>query len=304
MASAVKKKKINWRMEAPLHVMMIPAVVLLALFSYFPMVGNVMAFQNFKAGLGFLHSPWAGLKYFRTLFALPNIGQVFFNTVFIATSKLVFGTLAAIILSLLLNEVRSNTYRRVVQTIVYMPHFLSWVILGSIFTSILGSDGLLNRFIVSLGGQSIFFLGDNSWFRFILIATDVWKSVGFGTVVYLAAITAIDPALYEAAVVDGAGRLRQTWHITLPGMRPIIVLMAMLNLGQLMNAGFDQIFNMYNTLVMESSDIIDTLVYRLGLQSAKFSLATAVGLFKSVISMILISISYYLAYRYADYRVF
>ena len=305
MTSAVKKKKkINWRMEAPLHIMMIPAVILLALFSYFPMVGNVMAFQNFKAGLGFLHSPWAGMKYFRTLFALPNIGNVFFNTVFIATSKLFFGTIASIILSLLLNEVRSSGYRRIVQTIVYMPHFLSWVILGSIFTSILGSDGLVNNFIKLLGGEPVFFLGDNGWFRFILIVTDVWKSVGFGTVVYLAAITAIDPSLYEAAVVDGAGRMRQTWNITLPGMRPIIVLMAMLNLGQLMNAGFDQIFNMYNTLVMESSDIIDTLVYRLGLQSAKFSLATAVGLFKSVISMILISISYYLAYRFADYRVF
>ena len=148
------------------------------------------------------------------------------------------------------------------------------------------------------------FLGDNGWFRFILILTDVWKGVGFGTVVYLAAITAIDPTLYEAAVMDGAGRIRQTWHVTIPGMMPIIVLMAMLNLGNLMNAGFDQIFNMYNTLVMDSSDIIDTLVYRLGMVSAKFSLATAVGLLKSVITMILMSVSYFLAYKFADYRVF
>ena len=168
----------------------------------------------------------------------------------------------------------------------------------------LSSDGMINNLIVAMGGQPIFFLGDNGWFRFILILTDVWKGVGFGTVVYLAAITAIDPTLYEAAVMDGAGRIRQTWHVTIPGMMPIIVLMAMLNLGNLMNAGFDQIFNMYNTLVMDSSDIIDTLVYRLGMVSAKFSLATAVGLLKSVITMILMSVSYFLAYKFADYRVF
>jgi len=300
----LQKQKINWRMEIPLHIMMIPAVILLAIFSYFPMLGNVMAFQNFKAGLGFLHSPWAGLKYFRTLFALPDIGQVFYNTVSIAAAKLFFGTVAAIILALMLNEVRSNLYRRVIQTIVYMPHFLSWVILGTIFTSMFAGDGMVNQLIKRMGGQEIFFLGSNKWFRFLLIATDVWKGVGFGTVVYLAAITSIDPTLYEAAIMDGAGRWRQTWHVTLPGMLPIIVLMAMLNLGQLMNAGFDQIFNMYNSLVMDTADIIDTLVYRLGMQSAKFSLATAVGLFKSVISMILISVSYFLAYKFADYRVF
>ena len=216
----------------------------------------------------------------------------------------VIGTVSAIVLSLMLNEVRRTGYRRVIQTVVYMPYFLSWVILGSIFTSMLSNDGMINNLIVAMGGQPIFFLGDNGWFRFILILTDVWKGVGFGTVVYLAAITAIDPTLYEAAVMDGAGRIRQTWHVTIPGMMPIIVLMAMLNLGNLMNAGFDQIFNMYNPLVMDSSDIIDTLVYRLGMVSAKFSLATAVGLLKSVITMILMSVSYFLAYKFADYRVF
>lgn len=298
------RKKINWRLEYPLHLMMLPCVALLAIFCYFPMYGNIMAFQNFNPGLGFWGSPWAGMKYFRTLFALPDIDQVFINTIFLATAKIVCGTLCSIALALMLNEVRSTAYRRAIQTIVYMPYFLSWVILGSIFTSMLDTDGLVNQLIMLLGGESIFFLGDNNWFRFILIATDVWKGMGFGTVVYLAAITSIDPTLYEAAVMDGAGRWKQTWHVTLPGMMPIIVLMAMLNLGNLMNAGFDQIFNMYNSLVMESSDIIDTLVYRLGMVSAKFSLATAVGLLKSVVSMILISLSYLLAYRFADYRVF
>ena len=229
---------------------------------------------------------------------------MFFNTVFLASSKLICGTICSIVLALLLNEVRSSLYRRTIQTVVYMPYFLSWVILGSIFTSMLDSDGLVNQVIMMLGGEPIFFLGDNGWFRFILVATDVWKGMGFGTVVYLAAITGIDPTLYEAAVMDGAGRMKQTWHVTLPGMMPIIALTAMLNLGNLMNAGFDQVFNMYNTLVMESADIIDTLVYRLGMVSAKFSLATAVGLLKSVISMVLIATSYILAYKFADYRVF
>ncbi len=265
-AVASRKKKINWKLEFPLHIMMLPSLILLAIFCYYPMYGNVMAFQNFNPGLGFTNSPWAGLKYFRTLFALPDIDQVFFNTVFLATAKIVCGTVFSIVLALLLNEVRSSLYRRTIQTVVYMPYFLSWVILGSIFTSMLDSDGLVNQVIMMLGGEPIFFLGDNGWFRFILVATDVWKGVGFGTVVYLAAITGIDPTLYEAAVMDGAGRFKQTWHVTLPGMMPIIVLTAMLNLGNLMNAGFDQIFNMYNPLVMESADIIDTLVYRLSIR--------------------------------------
>ncbi|GHU66416.1 protein lplB [Clostridia bacterium] len=290
--------------EYALHLMMIPAIIFLLIFAYYPMYGNIMAFQDFNPGKGFLHSPYAGLKHFRTLIALPNIGNVFSNTVVIALLKISIGTLSAIIVALMLNEVRSNLLRRSVQTIIYLPYFLSWVILGTIFTSMFNASGLFNIIIQNLTGETIFFLGDNRWFRILLIATDVWKNVGFGTVVYLAAITGIDPSLYEAAVVDGAGRGKQTWHITLPGMMPIIVLVSMLNLGGLLNAGFDQIFNMYNNLVMDSADIIDTLVYRLGLQSAKFSLSTAVGLLKSVISLVLISTSYYLAYRFADYRVF
>ncbi|NLG24548.1 MAG: sugar ABC transporter permease [Clostridiales bacterium] len=284
--------------------MMLPAVALLLVFCYYPMYGNIMAFQDFNPGLGFARSPLAGLKYFRTLFALPNIGQVFYNTVSIAVLKILFGTVASITTALMLNEVKSSIARRAVQTIIYMPYFMSWVILGTIFISMLDSDGIFNQMLRRLNLPPVFFLGDKAAFRTILVVSDVWKGVGFGTVVYLASITGIDPSLYEAAVVDGAGRWRQTAHVTLPGMMPIIVLLAMLNLGNLLNAGFDQIFVMYNNLVMDTADIIDTLVYRLGLQGAKFSLATAVGLFKSVIAVVLISLSYYIAYRYADYRVF
>lgn len=292
------------RRELPLHAMMIPGVIALLLFHYYPMYGNVMAFQDFKAGLGFVHSPFVGLKHFRTLFALPNIGTVFYNTLSIAVLKIGFGMLAAILTALMLNEVRNNALRRTVQTVIYLPHFLSWVILGSIFTTMFGNTGVVNKLLEAMGLPSIFFLGDNHAFRVLLIVTDVWKNVGFGTIVYLAAITGIDPSLYEAAVMDGASRLRQTWHVTLPGMRSIIVLMMVLDLGKLLNAGFDQIFNLYNTVVLEGADILDTLVYRLGMQNAKFSLATAVGLLKSVVSLFLIGTSYYAAYRFADYRIF
>lgn len=290
--------------ELPLHLILIPGVIVLLIFQYYPMYGNVIAFKDFKAGLGILGSPWAGLKYFRTLFALPDIGRVFYNTVSIAVMKIAFNTLAAIVTALMLNEVRSSAFRRTVQTVIYMPHFMSWVILGTIFTTMLGASGVVNRFLRMLGADAVPFLSDGGVFRKTLIVTDVWKQVGFGTIVYLAAITGIDPTLYEAAIMDGAGRIRQTLHVTLPGMMSIIVLMAVLNLGKLLNAGFDQIFNMYNAIVRDASDIIDTLVYRLGMQSAKYSLSTAVGLLKSVISVVLIGASYYLSYRLADYRVF
>ena len=292
------------RRELPLHIMMMPALILLFIFSYYPMYGNILAFKDFNPGKGIIGSPWAGFKHFKMLFALPNIDRVFTNTISIAVLKIFFNTIVAIIIALMLNEVKSKFFRRSVQTFIYMPHFMSWVILGSIFTTMLGGDGVVNQILNRFGFDSVPFLMSNSAFRSTLIVTDVWRNVGFGTIVYLATITGIDPALYEAAEMDGAGRIRQTWHITLPGMRAIIVLIAILDLGKLLNAGFDQIFNMYNALVMESSDIIDTLVYRLGMQNAKYSLSTAVGLFKSIISLALISSSYYLSYRFADYRIF
>lgn len=293
-----------FRRELPLHLILLPGVIMLLIFHYYPMYGVVIAFKNFNPGLGIMGSPWAGTKYFRTLFALPNIERVFANTVTIALLKILLNTSFSIIVALMLNECRHSAFRRTIQTVVYMPHFISWVILGTVFTSMLGSDGIVNRLIVSLGGRTQPFLSDNGLFRAVLLVTDCWKEVGYGTIVYLAAITGIDPTLYEAAVIDGAGRWRQTLHITLPGMMSIIALMATLNLGKLLNAGFDQIFNMYNTLVYESADIIDTLVYRLGIQNAKYSLSSAVGLFKSGISCALIGISYYLSYRFAGYRVF
>ncbi len=236
---------------------------------------------------------------------LPNFDNIMWNTFYIAMMKVILGLLVPIVIAILLNEVRHMALKRGVQTAIYLPHFLSWVVLGGIFIEILSpNDGLVNRALQSFGIEPIFFLGDNRWFPNTMILTDVWKEFGYGTIIYLAALTSINPNLYEAAQIDGASRWRQTLHVTLPGMQMVIVLLMVLNLGNLLNAGFDQIFNMYSPMVYESGDILDTFVYRIGLLDAQFGVATAVGLFKSVIALVLVSVSYYIAYKVADYRIF
>jgi putative aldouronate transport system permease protein len=288
--------------------MVLPGIIIVLVYSYLPLAGLLIAFENFRPNRGFLSfftSPWIGLRNFQYLFSLPSFSSVLFNTVFIASMKMVMNILVPVIVALLLNEMGSEGLKKTIQTTVYLPHFVSWVILGGIFVDLLSpSTGLINRFFGVFGAKPIFFLGDNRWFPYMLVVVDVWKNFGFGTVVYLAAITGIDPTLYEAAMADGAGYLRRAWHITIPGMLPIVVLVTVLNLSNLLNAGFDQIFNMYNPVVYQSGDIIDTFVYRIGLVDARYSLATAVGLFKSVISTVLVSGSYYLSYRFAGYRIF
>lgn len=285
--------------------MLIPALVLLIIFRYVPMAGILLAFQEFRPNSSFFSAEWVGLYNFRYAFSMPNTMQIIWNTLIIAFFKIFFMRICAISLALLLNEVRSPLYKRTVQTIVYIPHFFSWVILGGILIEILSpSEGIVNAIIKALGFNPIFFLGDNKWFRFTLVASHIWKEIGWATIIYLAAISSINPNFYEAAVIDGANRWKQTWHITLPGMMPVIVLTIVLSMGNLLDAGFEQVYNLYNAMVYKSGDILDTAVYRLGIQQSQFSVATAVGLFKSVVSCILISASYYLAYKYANYRIF
>ncbi|MDI4646894.1 ABC transporter permease [Cohnella hashimotonis] len=298
--------KTNYRKrELPLHLMLLPGVILLLVYSYFPMAGVVIAFQKFVPINGLFNSKWVGLDNFRYVLDMPDIWQVMRNTVSIALMKMAAGLIVPLVIAILLNEIRSALVKRGVQTLIYLPHFLSWVILGGILVEILSpSTGIVNELLVWLGFDPIYFLGSNGWFRFVLVFSDVWKEFGFSTIVYLAAITGINPALYEAATVDGAGHWKQMWHVTLPGMLPIIVLMATLSLGNVLNAGFDQVFNLYSPVVYESGDILDTLIYRIGLVDAQFGVATAIGLFKSVVSLALISISYAMAYRYANYRIF
>lgn len=293
------------KMQIPLHLMILPGLLLVLIFSYGPMVGLVIAFQDFKLTKGLFGSEWVGFENFEYVFALPGFMNALRNTVWIAFLKIIAGLVAPITTSLLLNELRKVLFKRTVQTIIYLPHFLSWVILAGILLDILSpSKGIINGLLAWLGLEQIYFLGDSTWFPWTLVISDVWKEFGFSTIVYLAALTGINPALYEASVMDGAGRWKQTLHITLPGMLPIIILMTTLSLGQILNAGFDQVFNLYSPIVYETGDIIDTFVYRVGLVDLQFDLATAVGFFKSIVSLLFISVSYLLAYRFANYRIF
>jgi len=285
--------------------MLVPGIVLVLIFSYVPMAGIIMAFQKYVPNKGLFGSPKIGWKNFDLLMNYPDIGRVFFNTIYIAVMKIIAGLVVPITIAILLNELRKEWMKRTFQTLVYLPHFMSWVLLSGILVDILSpSSGILNQLLGLFGIKPIFFLGDNAWFPYVMVISDVWKEFGFGTIVYLAALTSINPSLYEAAEIDGAGRFKQTLHVTLPGMLPIIILMLTLSIGNVLNAGFDQIFNLYGPAVYERGDIIDTFVYRLGIQQAQFGFATAVGLLKSVVSFILISCSYMLAYRIANYRIF
>ena len=298
------KLKDRFRKEWLFLLMMLPGLVLTAIFSYGPMYGIIMAFQDFNPGLGYSGSPWIGLDNFRLIFSQPTFLSAVYNTFFISLMKIIFSTLASVIFALQLNEIRQTGPKRVFQTIVYIPNFISWVIMAGILTDILGSNGIVNEAIKALGGKPVQFISNRGVFPWTLIFSDMWKNFGFGTVVYLATMTGIDPELYESAVVDGAGRWRQTWSITLPMLIPIIILMTVLALGNVLSAGFDQVYNLYSPVVYPTSDIIDTYVYRLGLQNGKFAIGTAVGLFKSLVSSVLISLSLFVAYKFAGYKVF
>ncbi|MCL6602880.1 MAG: ABC transporter permease subunit [Paenibacillus sp.] len=300
----IKRKK-GYKQPWMLHFMVLPAAIMVFIFSYIPMSGVIMAFQDYKPALGIADSPWVGLKHFRYMWENDYFLQITWNTLFFACSKMVMNLIIPFSFALLLNEVRKMTLKRSIQTLIYLPHFLSWVTLSGILIDILAQTGLINQFLSSMFGiKPIFFLGDGNWFRFTVIFSDVWKEFGFNTIIFLAALSGINPSLYEAAEVDGAGRWKQTMYITIPSIIPITIVVATLALGNVMNANFDQVFNLYSPLIYQQGDIIDTFVYREGLLSGQFSFATAVNLFKSVISLVLIVISYRLAYKFAGYRIF
>lgn len=290
-------------MQWQYHMLLIPGIVVVLIFNYFPLYGLIIAFQRYNVGLGF-KSPWVGFDNYRYLFSQPNFIRTIWNTIYIAFFKILGGIAVPVTFALLLNEVQNLTVKRSFQTIVYIPHFLSWVILAGVLIDVLSSEGILNIAIGLIGIKPIPFLGEASIFPWTMIISEIWKGFGFGTVIYLAALTSIDPGLYESALVDGAKRWKQTLYITLPLLMPTIVLMTILSLGNVLNAGFDQIYNLYSPIVYETGDIIDTYVYRLGIEQAQYSVATAVGMFKSVVSAFMILTSYYLADRFAGYRVF
>lgn len=285
-------------------IMVLPALIWMVIINIVPMFGVVMAFQDFNPGRGFFGSEFVGLENFDYMFSMKDVRQIFGNTIIIAVGKLLLNVLVPVCFALMLNEIKNVAFKRSIQTIVYLPHFISWAIMGGILLDIFGLYGPINDVIEWFGLERIAFFRSSGLFRKLVIGTDVWKEFGFNAVVYLAALTGISPALYEAAAIDGAGRWKRMMHITLPALKPTIVLMTILALGNILNAGFDQIYNLYNQAVYSVGDIIDTWVYRVGLTEMQFSLATAVGLLKSVVGFILISVSYFIAYKKANYKIF
>ena len=299
-AAANKRRHKQW----PYHLMMLPGMIFLIIFHLVPMDGLLMAFQDFMPIKGLFGSRFVGLKNFERLFKLPTFWRVLRNTVVISVGKLVLVMVASVIFALLLNECRHVKYKRIIQTTVYLPHFLSWVILAVMFSNVFSYTGIVSQIAQMFGGEPTMFMISNSWFRKILIGGEIWKEFGYGAIVYVAAITGIDPTLYEAAGIDGAGRWKKMWYITLPSIIPTIVLMTTLNIGKLLKGGFDQVFNLYSPLVYETGDIIDTYVYRMGLVDLQYSNGTAVGLFQSLIGFILLVIAYKLADKLVGYRAF
>ena len=279
-----------------LTLMFIPVVIYYIVFHYTPMYGIVLAFKDYSLTLGIMKSPWVVFEVFSQLFKTASFTRAFRNTIIISLLRWVTGFPAPIILALMLNELKNLRYKKVIQTISYLPHFLSWVILAGLFTQLLSpSNGAVNYIIEKLGGKPIYFLADNKYFRGTLVVTGIWKEIGWGTVVYLATIAGIDQELYEAAECDGAKRWRKMWSITLPLMKPTIVILLIMNCGSILNAGFDQVFNLYNANVYETADIIDTYVYRRGIGNMEYNVSTAVGLFKNLLGFFMVMGTNFLA---------
>ena len=334
-AKPIKKKNVMRQATLPLHLMLIPGIFLVLVFNYSTMIGVIIAFQKFDPVNTrgtllsvFFDSPIAQFANHKNVFG--NFIEVFrnseavhatINTIVIAVTKIITMFFSPIILSLMLNEVRKQAIKGGIQTVLYLPHFISWVILAGIVIQLLGREGIINNLFASFHyvfpqvnindtGASleiykrINFLQDPVIFQPIIIISNIWKEIGWSTIIYLAAISGVDPTLYEAAVMDGATKLRQMWHITLPGMKPIIVLLLVLSLQGILNAGFDQIFNLYSIPTYQTGDIIDTFVYRISFERAQWAIGAAVGLLKSVISLVLITVSYTLAYKFAKYEIF
>ncbi len=283
-----------------LYFMMIPGLIYFLTFRYWPLWNAQIAFKDFKPLLGVEASPFIGFKHFVTFFKSFYFTQLITNTLFLSLMKLVLGMPVAVILALSIYESMFKWLGRLVQTISYLPHFLSWVIMFGILLVLLSpGDGLINEIIKARGGEPIAFLTSPAWFRIVLVASDIWKETGWSTIIYLAALMAIDPTLFEAAAVDGASRLQRIWHISLPGIVSTIVVVTLLRLGNILDAGFHQVFVLYSLPVYSVGDIIDTWVYRQGILEFQFSLATAVGIFKGTIGLLLVLISNRLAKKWA-----
>ena len=286
-----------------LHLLMIlPVILWYLLFRYGPLYGITLAFKEFRLLQGIFGSPWVGLANFERLFKSYNFWNVFRNTITIAALKFVFGFPAPIILALMLNELSAQKYKRVVQSLSYLPHFISWVILTGIFMVILSpTRGPVNTMLRAMGMDSIYFLGDPKYFQGTLVVTGIWKSVGWGSIVYLAALGGVNEELYDAARVDGCGRWARIWHVTIPGIMPVVTIMLILSVGSLVEDDFDQIFNLLNDAVLGVGDVLGTFIYRQGVTNLDYGYATAVELFRNLISLVLVLGANYFSKRVNEY---
>lgn len=296
--------KTKWRQvvkDRQLYLIMIPFILYYVLFVYRPMGGLVIAFKDYSVYKGIAASPWVGLENFRTFFESPYFFRLLRNTVLISVYTLIFSFPASIVLALLLNEVRSKLFRSVVQTFSYLPHFISVVVIAGMVTSFLApGNGVINLVIEAIGGEKIYFLSKAEYFRRIYIIMNIWSGVGYGSIVYIAAISGIDQQLYEACTIDGGGKWSQMWHVTLPGIMPTIVTLFIMQIGNIMNVGYETIILLYQPATYETADVINTYVYRLGIEESNYSLSAAAGMFNSVVGFVLVMVANYVSNRVND----
>jgi putative aldouronate transport system permease protein len=288
------------RRDRYLYLLILPGFLYFLIYKYIPMLGLVMAFQDYSPFLGFFDSPWVGLKHFQTIFEDQEALRVILNTLEISLLQILFAFPVPIILAIMINELRHSLYKRFIQSLVYLPHFLSWVVVVGIFVVFLNSDGIINKLLGTMGIGPIPFLTSPQWFKPLVVFQVMWKESGWGTIIILAALTGINPQLYEAAVIDGANRWQQIWHITLPAIRSTIVILLILRLGSVMDTGFEQIFLMLNPFTMDVGNVLDTYVYFKGIQQGDLSFATAVGLFKGLVGLIMVVVANHLAKRFGE----
>jgi putative aldouronate transport system permease protein len=307
-ATASSRRNAIWsgiKRDKFLYLLAFPGLLYFLLFRYLPMWGIVISFQNYSPYQGLWRSPWVGLEHFQRFFSNPDFLILFRNTMAINLLSLVFFFPLPIFLSVLLNELKYMTYKKLLQSVIYLPHFLSWVIIAGItFLLMSTGDGVMNKVLVSFGMDKIDFLTNKNYFWGLLTLQSIWKDAGWGTVIFLAAIASVDPQLYEAAKIDGANRFRQMWHVTMPAIRSVIIILLILRIGHIMDVGFEQVFLMMNGAVSEVADVFDTYVYRLGVKQGQFSFSTAVGLFKSLVGLILVIGANKLAKKFGEDGVY
>ncbi len=302
--SIINRKILDYKRNWSVFILLVPGIIYYIVFCYVPLYGVTIAFKDYSLTKGVIGSSWVGFKYFKMAFASNDFWNAFANTFIISFLKLIFSFPAPILLALLLNEVTNMPFKKVVQTISYMPHFLSWVVLSGVIISFLSpSGGPVNLILRQLGHEPIFFVADNKWFRPLLVVSSIWKEIGWSSIVYLAALNSVDVALYDAAKIDGAGKFKQILHVTLPSIRSAITVMFIFAVGAIVNDDFDQIYNLYNPAVYKTGEVISTYIYKIGMEGMQYSLATAIGLFKNIIALVLLVGTNYLCKAFDEYAL-